>query len=172
MSEKSPTNTKVIGTKTGAVPWPITLVFPELKKTHSLLDCIHPVIVLRNLYALLVPSPVLSPMPTPMPTDRPPLPPSSYHRPRRHCCHRLCPPSSPPPCLHCSTKKKSIPPPPSPRGCCRDDATQRGYACDPWDVHGLVLERPHIDCWVPESTTTKTNTQPPLQPSLIVVPLP
>ena len=68
--EKSSTNTKVIGTKTGAVPWPITLVFPELKKTQSLLnlDCIHPVIILRNLCALFVPTPVPLPTPMPMPT--------------------------------------------------------------------------------------------------------
>ena len=36
--EKKPKNTEVIGTKTGAVPWPMTLVFPELKKhSHSLI---------------------------------------------------------------------------------------------------------------------------------------
>ena len=35
--EKSPKHTDVIGTKTGAVPWPITSVFPKLKKhIHSL----------------------------------------------------------------------------------------------------------------------------------------
>ena len=37
--EKSPKNTKVTRTKAGAVPWQITSVFPELKKTQiRLLD--------------------------------------------------------------------------------------------------------------------------------------
>jgi hypothetical protein len=33
--EKSPTNTQVIGTKTEAIPWLITLVFSELKNTFT-----------------------------------------------------------------------------------------------------------------------------------------
>jgi hypothetical protein len=116
--EKSPKNTDVIGTKTGAVPWPITSVFPELKITHSLLtDCIHPVIVLRDLGAPLAPAP--APLPTP------PLSLSSSLSPRQPL----------PPFLRCplgSTKTTSHPPPPSPRQCHRDDAKRWRTDCEPW----------------------------------------
>jgi hypothetical protein len=168
--EKSPKNTEVIGTNSGAVPWPITSVFPELKNTHSLLDCIHPVIVLRDLDAPLPPAP--APSPTPMPTNRPPLPPSSSSSSLSSLLSSSLSSVQPPPLSARLNKDKVPPPTPLPRGCCRDDAKRRGYDRDPWDVHGLVLERPHVDCWVPESMTTKKKSQPPFLPSSIVVPLP
>ena len=65
--EKSPKNTEVIGTKTGAVPWPMTSVFPgELKNTQSLLDCIA-LFLAPTHCATLVRIP-LAPAPAPMPT--------------------------------------------------------------------------------------------------------